>query len=366
MKKRLFLFHSWLGLIAGLGLIVIGLTGSALVFKSELDALLVPALVNTPDAGKPRLGLDALVAAVKDHLPDHEIRGWQVAEKAGKADQFYVTPHGTSDFKLVYVDPSTGAPQGTPMENDATLTNWLLELHYSFLADHTGEIVAGIIATLLCALGITGVILYRNFWKTLFQLRWGKSGRMFFSDLHKMVGISSTIFNLILGSTGAWWNLSHILGHMIEGEDPEPPAITGPSYASTISFDSLLAEVQKTLPGFQAQYVGLPGTPEEEISFYGSREGQGILRSPYGNGATFDPVTGALKTTEDIRKASAWNQVLDSFRPLHYGTFGGLPVKILWCLGGLAPGILAVSGAFMYFKRRYPARRKASAATGTA
>ena len=44
----------------------------------------------------------------------------------------------------------------------------------------------------------------------------------------------------------------------------------------------------------------------------------------------------------------------DSFEPLHFGTFGALPVKILWCLGDLAPGILAITGYILWWKRKRP------------
>ena len=59
-----------------------------------------------------------------------------------------------------------------------------------------------------------------------------------------------------------------------------------------------------------------------------------------------------------MRQSGAWAQFLDSFTPLHYGTFGGLPVKILWCIGGLAPGILSITGCLMWYKRKFPKRRK--------
>ena len=36
MKKRLWKLHSWLGLLCGIGLLVIGLSGSILVFHQEI------------------------------------------------------------------------------------------------------------------------------------------------------------------------------------------------------------------------------------------------------------------------------------------------------------------------------------------
>jgi uncharacterized iron-regulated membrane protein len=37
--------------------------------------------------------------------------------------------------------------------------------------------------------------------------------------------------------------------------------------------------------------------------------------------------------------------------PLHFGNWGGLPVKVLWCLLGLAPGTLGATGFLMWWNR---------------
>ena len=70
---------------------------------------------------------------------------------------------------------------------------------------------------------------------------------------------------------------------------------------------------------------------------------------------TFNSQTGAFEDLLDIRTSGLWNQISDAFMPLHYGTFGALPVKILWSIGGLAPGILAVTGFLLWWKRKRPA-----------
>jgi uncharacterized iron-regulated membrane protein len=45
------------------------------------------------------------------------------------------------------------------------------------------------------------------------------------------------------------------------------------------------------------------------------------------------------------------DQITDSFEPLHLEPS---PVKILWCLGGLAPGVLAITGYILWWKRKRP------------
>ncbi|WP_038172236.1 PepSY-associated TM helix domain-containing protein [Verrucomicrobium sp. BvORR106] len=362
MKRFLFNLHSWMGLIAALGLIVIGLTGSILVFNEEIDRNISPAEVIVSPTPAGRLSYDTLLSGVRKAVPGYVVTGWSVADSPTKADQFYVVKEGTSEWRFVRVDPYTGEVRGTPTESSKTLTGWLLELHYTLFADHAGLIIAGLFATLLFFLGITGVWLYRGFWKTLFLLRWGRSARIFFSDTHKMVGITSVVFNLILGFTGAWWNFSHILHHMMEEEHvEEDPPIHRTFEAPGTSITALMAKAEAKATGYVPGYISLPTTEKDDLVSYGKLESYGPFRSNYGCVATFDAKSGELKDFTDVSQSGAWDQVLDSFTPLHYGTFGGLPVKILWSLGGLAPGILSITGFLMWYKRKFPKRRKQTA-----
>lgn len=349
MRKRLWQLHSWFGLIAGLGLLVIGLTGSLLVFRDQVEALFSPALIRVARPDAPRLPLDTLLAHAQAQLPDHEITGWTLREPAERdyADFLYVIGHGSDQWQVATLDPTTGRVLATPRAYTATLTGWLLALHYEFLADHVGLAVAGLFAGLLCALGITGVWLYRDFWKNVFTLRWGRGARILFSDLHKFTGITTVAFNLLLGFTGAYWNLTHVIGEAINGEPPQPK-MERRLYPASLSLDALVADAEQRLPGFTPHFISLPSAPALGITLWGAVEPRSPLRSAYGSTVGYDATTLAHTTTSDLRSASIWTQVLDSFHPLHFGTFGGLPVKILWCLGGLAPGVLAVSGFFIW------------------
>lgn len=353
MRKRLWQIHSWLGLITGLGLLVIGLTGSLLVFHEELEALVNPELVQVEPAATGRLPLDTLLAHAQRQLPDHEITGWLPQYDAPQlADLLYVIRRGDNEWLVASLDPYTGRLLASPRLGTTTLTGWLLDLHYQFLANHTGLFIAGIFAVALCLLGISGIWIYREFWKHFFTLRWRRGARLLFSDLHKFVGISSAAFNLLLGFTGAYWNLTHVIGHWING-DPSQPKIEHRLYAGSLSLDTLARDAATRLTGFRANFISLPSAPAAPaVTFYGTTEPRGPLTSPYGSMIVYNPQTGAHKTTTELRSASLWTRIVDTFAPLHFGTFGGLPVKILWCLGGLAPGLLAVSGFSIWWLRR--------------
>jgi len=73
---------------------------------------------------------------------------------------------------------------------------------------------------------------------------------------------------------------------------------------------------------------------------------------------TFNRNSGDFMSSYDIRSAPFLSVFLDSFRPLHFGLFGGMAVRVLWCVVGLMPLILSFTGVYMWFVRRKKKRAK--------
>jgi uncharacterized iron-regulated membrane protein len=350
MNKRLWQIHSYMGLIAGLGLLVIGLTGSLLVFPNQLEEAAQPGMFLAKSKLSIRLPLDVLVKGVEKNLPDHEISSWAFASEPRAVDWVFVVKHGRRERRLVTVNPYTGAILGGPMDGSRTVVGWLMELHYTFFARTIGILLAGILAVLLCILGLSGFWIYHDFWSNFIRLRWRASRKIFLSDLHKAVGISSLAFQLILGFTGAYWNIPSAIRqfHFGNGLPPEFPAR---HWSRNISLDALLQRARDALPGFDPVFIGFPAAAGAAIQILGHVGSP--FRGDYGSVVTFDPQSGAVKGTREIRKADLWTQITDTFRPLHYGTFGGIFIKLLWCAGGLTPGLLAITG-FLIWRQRQP------------
>lgn len=352
MTKRLWQIHSWTGLLAGLALLVIGVSGSLLVFGKELETVFNPGFMRVEQVQQERLPMDELLTSANRQLPDYEVAGWLIRHDDPQlADVLYVLRHGTDQWRAGTLDPYTGKLLATPRQYTETLTGWLLELHYTFFGDHIGMIATAVLGLLLCGLGVSGLWLYRDFWSNFFRLRWRASGRIFFSDLHKTIGISSVVFNLVLGFTGAYWNIAHVFGEWMNGEH-EQPKVVKRMYSDSISLDKIIAEGGRRIPGFRANFISLPNEPDAPITLWGKVKSSNPLRGTYGSTVVFDAQTGEFKQANDIRKAGLWAQFVDMFEPVHYGNFGGWPVKVLWCAAGLTPGLLAVSGFLIWWKRR--------------
>jgi uncharacterized iron-regulated membrane protein len=62
--------------------------------------------------------------------------------------------------------------------------------------------------------------------------------------------------------------------------------------------------------------------------------------------------SGQVLQVQDSRKAGVGDRILNSFAPLHFGTFGGTPTRILYIFVGLAPSILLVTGFTMWRYRK--------------
>ena len=71
----------------------------------------------------------------------------------------------------------------------------------------------------------------------------------------------------------------------------------------------------------------------------------------------YDHATGALKTKYDIRTGGLLQKFDDSSRKLHFGYFAGIWSKVVWCMIGLAPVILMLTGTLMFIIQRNPKTR---------
>lgn len=372
MRKTLFKWHSYLALIAMIPVLVISITGSILVFKVEIDSLLRPhhivvnpTITDTKQTTQ-RLALDDLMSRIQATYPDYILAGWElfgtddnaVIEEHGRSDTAYAIKKNTETWFKIYINQYTGEILSEPKHMEHYITDWLLELHYAFLLHFSGMVIGAIFGLILLFLGISGIILYRKFWRKLFTLRWGSAKRILFSDVHKMVGIFSSPVLIIIAFTGVYWNVSIVLHELLEhGFEEAHPAITEPYHAETISFESLRENASIQIDSFRATYLAIPNEPKMDITFFGEVDTPNPLISQYASMVTYHHKTGDLVMASDIRDAGFLRKFDDSTRKLHFGYFAGIWSKIVWCIIGMSPVILMITGLIMYLIRRKPKRK---------
>ena len=362
MKKTLHLWHRYLGLAVAIPLIIISLTGSILVFKEEIDHWIMPELAVVTGTPGQRISYDVLRETVNSTLNGYEIGSWEVFDDGQTADRIYALKQGTNEWFKVYLDQYQGEVRSQPVAVNYYLTDWLLDLHYKFLIGDTGLWVTGVASLILLFMGISGLIIYRQFWKKFFTLRLKVKRVALFSDLHKLVGIWSAPVLLVIGFTGVYWNVSEIIHHELEHSKEEQHVITGRLYNHELSLDKMMAEAAQQMGGFTPTYLLFPYEPELQVTFFGEVNDTNFVTSEYSSTVSFDKHSGERLSNYDIREAPFYLVAVDSFRKLHFGYFAGLPSRIIWCLIGLTPLIFTVTGGYMWLKRRRPKKRQLSVA----
>src|SRR3954467_10828870 len=94
-RRWLLTLHQWVGLAAGLFLIVIAVSGSALGFENDIDRALNPS-TSFVTPGARRLSLEAMAARVQAAYPTDRITGVGIAEKPNRSYSFSLRSRQTA------------------------------------------------------------------------------------------------------------------------------------------------------------------------------------------------------------------------------------------------------------------------------
>ncbi len=351
-----FKLHSKLGLISGTFLLLLGLSGSALVFMKEIDAQLNESLLQVePTAAA--LPLDEHYRHISSRHPNLAGIAWMNPDAPkGQAYEFRLYQNdgkiSTYDLGLISINPYTGAilREGRLRDLNPSLMHWILQFHWSFQLGLPGLLLASIFGLTMLLSTITGLIIYRKFvWRVLLfrvPFKWNNR-RSAASSLHRIIGVWSMVFNVIIFFTGFWMNMFS----MDPGYWKRQMAVAPANTLAVQSMDSMMAEARKQLPEILIRNVYLPTQPGKVFRISGMLPGQPALFHN-GNSVSIDPQSGKVNHVQRFSELCFWAQLETTFLPLHAGSFGGTAVKILYVLLGLLPGLLSVTGAMLYLRRQ--------------
>jgi uncharacterized iron-regulated membrane protein len=356
LRRAIYLIHLYLGLSLGLVTVVLGLTGSLLVFRHEIDAALSPSLILV-EPGRARLGPAELVSRVEAAYPDDQIKTLNVPSDSRHAVEFWMK----RDAIKVYVDPYSGKVLGD-RKDDRSLMGWIFKVHTELFSGHTGETVAGVSGLALVMLAATGLIVWwpRKRQKIVagLKVKFGAGAKRTTYDLHRAVGFWACALLSLIGATGA--------------------ALVFPDQAKAISY---LVFAGQGAPGKPNSTQGtskpvadliasaLTAMPEGEISrlMFPAKAGEPFIirkRTPneiHPNGMNYvfvDPVTAKVLRVDRDNGENPALSAMNLRYPLHIGLYAGNVSRVLHALVGLTPSLLAVTGVLVWWNRRFGKRKK--------
>jgi uncharacterized iron-regulated membrane protein len=363
--RRWSVIHRWSSIACTAFLLLLCVTGLPLVFHDELDAWLAPRRYAPMPVDAPRAGLDALAATARRLYPRDVIASLQLDDEEPQVTVWMVPSFAAmkADFTVMHAirfDARTGAVlQALPSRasETGTFTGLMLALHTSLMRGAAGEWFLGGMALVFVLALVSGVVLYAPFMKRLRfgTVRHDKVSRVRWLDLHNLLGISTAAWALMVGLTGAMNELSTPLFQSWQQHDVAPFLAThapppGEAGAVTASFQAALDSARRAAPGMTVLSIAYPGNPfGSPYHYLAWTQGKQPLTSHLLTPLLIDARTGHVTAT----LAMPWYlRVLEIARPLHFGDYGGLAMKVLWAvLDGVTIVVLA-SGFYVFIARR--------------
>jgi uncharacterized iron-regulated membrane protein len=220
LRKALFQVHLWTGIGLGLYVLLMSVTGSALVFRREMVKALArePSVAAGPGA---QMTEDELKQVARRAYPDHEVtRVWQ-RKNPDQAVEIWMERRGKRLQRLF--NPYTGADLGDSLRFGFRFVLWLADLHDNLLLAQTGRLInaAGGILTMLLVL--TGAIIWWpgiDTWRRSLSFRWKTNPKGFNWTLHSALGFWTFLFLFMWAITGIYLSIPTTFNAAVDFLEP--------------------------------------------------------------------------------------------------------------------------------------------------
>lgn len=348
MKNRTVLkYHSYTGLLVGVFLFIMGISGSILVFQHDIEDKLWEEFIYVQSKGEP--AIDKGINTIQATYPN-----WDTRLIHFEPNEALIFNLRKPDQRLfVFVHPISGEIIKEVNEL-TTFTRWLLKFHYSLQAGVVGRIIVFVVGILFFISLLTGTYLYRkSIIKTLlFKTKVNNTTqRSFYSSLHRIVGVWALILNLLLVITGIFLSYTVVVASLKKPLQPKTPEVT-------VSIEKVLDQITSEHRDFDPTYVRLPLNSAGNATVYGFYEDDPFFYSEFTNFFQVDYQSGRIVNSQKAQEAGVMVKLSGSLLPLHFGNFGGIWTKILYSLVGLSGPFLSISGFLIWRKSKSFKKRK--------
>src|SRR5262245_24443816 len=203
LRKALFQVHLWTGIGAGLYVLLISVSGSAVVFRQDIFRAYESPVILVEAKGE-RMASDQIKGAAERLYPGYDAtQVYEFADEPRRAVE--VRLEKGSWVKNRFFDPYSGADLGNSVPWPITVTAWFYDLHVELFGGRPGRQINAVGGALWAALGLTGIIIWwqgiQN-WKRGFLIRLKSGWKRFNWDLHSSLGFWTLLFTLMWGITG--------------------------------------------------------------------------------------------------------------------------------------------------------------------
>lgn len=356
--RILYELHSWVGVLSAIVLFIISFSGVVALFDHEVTQWehKEHRIDYQPDAP---LDVDGLIAPIlaKENIDPSKLFFIRLPSYYHPTMQLTWSDRFTDQIVRQEINPTTG--ELLPQSGRDT-SELLRRMHTDLLLPSPiGRYFIGFMGLLMLLSLISGVIIHKKIFKEMFKFRVNRSRRLFWTDLHKAIGVWPLPFHLMIAFTGVLLGLNGVLlkvgavaafngdieaaVHSVVGEEP---VMTGERYMR-LPANQLIARFSETFP--DQKPVGL------SVEGFGDRgahvEVQGEINDSLALFVTTKYRSGdgeVIKVLDPVADSGPFMRAYFSVMPLHYALYGGFLIKVLYFFLGLSLCFMMVTGTVIW------------------
>lgn len=377
-RTALVKLHLYIGLVFGLLFILLGLTGTVISWRDEIDKWLNPDLLEAASATRIPVGAATVESVTAKLMADPQYGKPNLLMLPTNEHDVFVAWYpikgpeaGPGRSRQVMIDPITLAVKGerfwgVPGLSRQQLMPTVFHLHRYLLSGETGKTIIGVTGMMLFISVVLGIVLWwpkltRRALKQSVRITHGGSWSRFIYTFHRAGGIFVAPVLATIAFSGWYLNLpkwvTPIIGSVMTVSPPaKHHSDTPPPGTHAITPAQAMTAAQKQFPGALVTRVSLPRKPGDAYEVRLRQDGE--VRAD--SGATrlwLDAYTGRPLGVRDPRAAPSGDTFINWLFPLHtgeaFGTFGRAFITVF----GLIPLAFAVTGVLIWWKRRGGHRR---------
>lgn len=358
--------HSGLGLFVAALLYLVCITGVISVYYPDFERW-EQAHISEPthvDPAVVQTGLENLLAWHKHTNPTAKpFEDVWVGLPTVEMPRFTVGGHNEAEAIEAQFFVNADGSLGEKVDHE--WTHFLVKLHYALtIPGIWGMVLVGIIGMILVSMVISGIAAHPTIFKNAFSLRINRGQRQQQVDLHNRFGVWATPFILVIAITGALIGLSQILtlsiasafynGDTTKITDelylPHPEATNVP--AAFMNVAPILKKFSHEHPELLPYYFSIhfPETSVQTLEIGAYLPDRLVWYDAYQFNSQGEQIKHLGWPEGDLGM-----QIYASTYRLHFGHYGGLPVKILYSLLGLGMCFLCATGMNIWFRRQQQA-----------
>lgn len=358
--------HGWIGVIISGLLFLIFLAGSISLFRYEIFqwSITPTQTVQKGDILEPsqimEIAIRDLPFNAKQHLtvltPNDQVPYYQVFVDL-------LELHDGHDFIGLLIDPKTGNIIGE--EHQFFLAEFIYELHESLaLPFPYGRYIIGFVTLFFFFVVISGVFIHaKKLFRNFFRYRTDSNKRSQWLDMHNIVGTISLPFTVMYAISGLIFNMVIIyqIAFAVVLYKGDQQALLQDAGFHTIEpkwqdIPKNFSNIEQLVTFYETDMGHLP----EVIRMYNYGDKSAVMHligKLYGSFPQRYEVAINLDDEsvlfrDDSENHNELRHGIDVLAELHFGSFAGLDLRIIYFLLGLAVCALIVTGNLLWIEKR--------------